>query len=99
MAGRDTWAKTRLEAAGWSVTVVDDNAVTAATAAGAGLVVISATSTASAAIATLAGVSTPVLTTASGFLDELGMAGTGGANQGSAVNQAGVSDGLCRSSS
>ncbi len=51
---------------------------------------ISATSTASAQIATLAGVATPVLTTASVFLDELGMTGTGGVNQGTSLNQASV---------
>ena len=89
MGTRDNWAKTRLEAAGWTVTVVDDDAVTAATASGKGMIVISATSTASAQIATLAGVSTPVLTTAPGFLDELGMAGTGG-NQGSTGSQSDV---------
>ncbi len=89
MGTRDNWAKARLEAAGWTVAVVDDNAVTAATATGKGMIVISATSTASAQIATLAGVSTPVLTTAPGFLDELGMAGTGG-NQGSTGSQSDV---------
>ena len=44
----------------------------------------------SSGIATLAGVSTPVLTTAPGFLDELGMAGTGSSNQGAATNQSDV---------
>ncbi len=90
MGTRDNWAKTRLEAAGWTVAVVDDDTVTAATASGKGMIVISATSTASAQIATLAGVSTPVLTTNPGFLDELGMSGTGSSNQGAATNQSDV---------
>lgn len=83
---RDTWLKGRLEAAGWTVTVADDDGIAASAATGKQVIVISE-SVAQAPIGTTFTATTVPVVLAEAFLsDEFSMTGTG-TNQGSTTNQ------------
>ncbi len=89
LSDRDTWMRDRLEAAGWTVTIIDDDAFTAGSASGKHLVVISESvggSGANTAATTLAGIAVPAVSAEPTVSDELGMTGSG-TNQGSETNQ------------
>lgn len=85
--GRDTWLRDRLEDAGWSVTIGDDDTVTSGSATGKNLVVISE-STAQASVGTkFTAVTVPVIVGEWVLYDEMGMTATGSANQGTVASQ------------
>ena len=81
LTSRDSWMKSRLEAAGWTVTVADDDGIAASAATGKQVVVIT-DSVAQAPIGTTFTASTVPVVLAEAFLsDEFSMTGTG-TNQG-----------------
>ncbi|MGB3411961.1 MAG: hypothetical protein WBA45_12285, partial [Microthrixaceae bacterium] len=77
----DDWMYNRLENAGWTVTVVDEDVITVAQADAADLVVVSA-STLTASSSKVKATTTPVLSNESWGWPLLGMATTGGAEAG-----------------
>jgi RHS repeat-associated protein len=76
LSSRDTWLRDRLQDAGWTVNIVDDDTATAATADGKQLVVISESVSASTVGTTFAAVAVPVIVAESFILDDMGMTGT-----------------------
>jgi RHS repeat-associated protein len=88
LTSRDSWMKSRLIADGFTVTVVDDDGITAAAAAGKSLVVITDSVSTAAVGSTFASVAVPVLASEVFLYDDLGMTGTvSGTDFGSAANQ------------
>jgi RHS repeat-associated protein len=87
LVNKDLWQRQRLLDAGWSVTTIDDDVVTAVDATGKQLVVVSE-SVAQAPINTMFNtVAVPVLMAESFLFDEMRMTSTGTANQGTVATQ------------
>ncbi|MFN7147898.1 MAG: PA14 domain-containing protein [Microthrixaceae bacterium] len=89
LSNRDTWMRDRLQAGGWSVSIVDDDAVGSGTATGKQLVAMSESvggTGGNSAGTALSSVAVPVISAESFVFDELGMTGTG-SNQGSTGTQ------------
>jgi RHS repeat-associated protein len=81
LTNRDNWMKTRLEGAGWSVSVADDDTITLAQADAADLVVV-AESTQSAKSAVIKATTAGVVSTESWGWDDMGLATSVGADSG-----------------
>ena len=88
LSNRDTWMRDRLQAAGWAVTIVDDDAMSSGSITGKQIVAVSEsvggtglTNTGS----VLAAAAIPVVASESYIYDDLGMTGTG-TNQGNTTN-------------
>jgi RHS repeat-associated protein len=76
LTDRDTWLKTRLEAAGHTVTVADDNGLTAGAATGKSVVVVADSVVPAALGTTLNAVTVPVVVSDSGVMATMGLTGT-----------------------
>ncbi len=89
LSNRDTWMRDRLQAAGWTVTIVDDDSMTSGSLTGKQLVAISESVGGTGLTTTgtvLVSAAIPVVAAESFIYDELGMTGTG-TNQGSTASQ------------
>jgi len=73
---RDTWLRDRLQDAGWTVSIVNDDGITAAAANGKQLVVISESVAAATVGATFKAMAVPVIVAEAFVLDDMGMVGT-----------------------
>lgn len=78
LTSRDTWLRDRLQDAGWTVNLVDDNGIVASVADGKQLVVISESVASGTVGGTFTSVSVPVIVAESFVLDDMGMTGTAG---------------------
>lgn len=102
LTSSDTWLQSRLTAAGWSVSVGDDDVVTSGSASGKQLVVLSESVTPAGIGTKFTAVPVPLISAEPFLYDELGMTGTGtnqGGTSGSTetlltVTPAGVQSGL-----
>ncbi|GEM_PF-2976466 len=81
LTSRDTWLQQRLIDAGWTVTIGDDDTVTASSASGKQLIVLSESVTQAGIGTKFTSVAVPLISAEPFLYDELGMTGTG-TNQG-----------------
>jgi RHS repeat-associated protein len=82
---RDTWMRQRLLDAGWAVTVADDDTVTAASATGMKVVVVSESISHTTLGTKLTAVAVPVVVNDQPAFDEFGMTPAGAASQGNTL--------------
>lgn len=82
LTSRDSWIRDRLEDAGWAVTLVDDNGITASAADGKQLVVVPESASGATVSDTFRATTTPVIVAESYILDDMGMVPVGSTNYG-----------------
>jgi len=82
LTSRDSWVRDQLQDDGWTVTIADDNGITAAAATGKQLVVVTDSVSSSTVGNTFKTTAVPVIVSEAFILDDMGMTGTGGTDFG-----------------